>query len=105
MKESLAIVLPRKMSLTERISEASRQINEWLQSLDVVFNNERDKLQMTKWERNDREYRYHYLVIKGKASSVDKVSTQVSEPEVETSEISANHLRIIGLVTGLSYAL
>lgn len=89
MSNSLTIVLPRKMSLTERISQASKQINEWLQSLDVAFSNERDKLQMAKWERNDREYRYHYLIIRSKASTTSKAGGEGTEMEVEGPEISA----------------
>jgi hypothetical protein len=101
MNESLTIVLPRKMSLSGRISEASRQINEWLLSPDVVFKNERDKLQMTKWERDDREYRYHYLIIRGKGLSASTLSTPLSEPELETAEVPVNRLRIVGSVRDL----
>ena len=73
MNESFTIFLPRKMSLSGRISEASRQVKEWLLSPNVVFNNERDKLLMTKWERDEREYRYHYQVAskKGPRSQVE----------------------------------
>jgi len=75
------------MPLISRISEASKQINEWLKSLEVAFNNEKDKLQMIKWELNDREYRYHYLIIKGKELSASSVGTQLSGQARGTSKI------------------
>lgn len=99
MNESLAIVLPRKRSLPARISEASRQIKEWLLSPNVVFNNERDKLQMIKWERDDREFRYHNLIFKGLSASA--LSKPLSEPELETAEAPANQLRIGRSLTDL----
>lgn len=99
MNESLTIVLPRKMSLPGRISEAGRQIKEWLLSPDVVFSNERDKLQMTKWELDDREYRYHYLIIKGKGLSASTLRKPLSQSELKTPEAPANQLRMGGSVT------
>ena len=68
MSDTFTIVLPRKMPLSRRISEASRQLKEWFQSPDILFNNERDKLRMTKWELDEREYRYHYLITRGAGS-------------------------------------
>lgn len=101
MNESLTIVLPRKMSLSGRISEASRQIKEWLLSPDVVFSHERDKLQMTKWELDDRECRYHYLIIKGKGLSASTLSNPLPQPRRKTAEAPANQLRIGGSVTDI----
>jgi hypothetical protein len=69
MNKSITIVLPRKMSLCGRISEVTRQLKKWLQSPDMVFNNEREELIMTNCELDDRKYRYHYLIIKKKEPS------------------------------------
>jgi len=72
--QKLVVTLPKKMPLAMRISKASSQIREWLQIVDVAFNNEKDKLQLTKWELKNREYHYHYSIIKEKASSARSLS-------------------------------
>ncbi len=74
--EKLTVTLPKKMPLAMRISDASRQIKEWLKTADITLNNERDKLQMTKWEIKNREYHYHYSIIEGNVSSASQVSNR-----------------------------
>ncbi len=72
--QKLVVTLPKKMPLAMRISEASRQIKEWLKTADITLNNESNKLQMAKWEIKNREHHYHYSIIEGKVSSASQVS-------------------------------
>ncbi len=75
--ESTTIALPRNMSLVKRITEVSRRITEWLDSLDHPFNMESDKLQLIKCERSDKEYSYKYSVINRKELSASDVNKLV----------------------------
>ena len=92
--QKLVVTLPKKMPLAMRISKASSQIKEWLQIVDVAFNDERDKLQLTKWELKNREYNYHYSIIKEKASSASQVSSRIKGHTLDTSETPASHCEI-----------
>jgi hypothetical protein len=92
--EELVVTLPKKMSLAMRISKASSQIREWLQIVDVAFNDERDKLQLTKWELKNNEYHYHYSIIKWKASSASQVSSRRKGHTLDTSETPDSHCLI-----------
>ena len=76
MKESITIPLPRTMPLVTRISETSRRIKEWLQSLAEGFNDEKDKLQLKKWELDHREFRYYYSIISRKELSASDVNNR-----------------------------
>jgi hypothetical protein len=38
MLESKTIVLPKRMSVAERIAEANRQISEWIGALEEPYN-------------------------------------------------------------------
>ena len=76
MKESITIPLPRTMPLVTRISETSRRIKEWLQSLAEGFNDEKDKLQLKKWELDHREFRYYYSIISRKELSASDVNSR-----------------------------
>jgi len=62
MSENTTITLPKAMPLDERISEVSRQILEWIQSLENPFNTETDLVQLTKHENKDDKYSYHYII-------------------------------------------
>jgi hypothetical protein len=62
MPETTTITLPKTMPVTERIPGVSKQILEWLESLEEPFNLERDALHLAKYERNIRNYRYHYVL-------------------------------------------
>jgi hypothetical protein len=90
----LVVTLPKKMPLAMRISKASGQIGEWLQIVDVAFNDKRDKLQLTKWELKNREYRYHYSIIKEKASSATQVSGRREGHTLDTSEAPDSYCEI-----------
>ncbi|MBL7177931.1 MAG: hypothetical protein ISS66_19080 [Desulfobacteraceae bacterium] len=92
--EKLAVTLPKKMPLAMRISAASRQIKEWLKTADIALNNERDKLQLTEWGLENREYHYHYSIIKGKASSASQVSNRREGHTLDTSETPDSHCEI-----------
>ena len=97
--QKLVVTLPKKMPLAMRISKASSQIREWLQIVDVAFNDKRDKLQLTKWELKDREYRYHYSIIKEKASSASQVSSRRKGHTLDTSETPDSHCEIEDQIT------
>jgi hypothetical protein len=58
--ESLTINLPKSMPLGNRVAEASRQISEWLESLDKSFNHK--ALRLKKIEETDKDYFYHYEI-------------------------------------------
>ncbi len=79
MPESITITLPRKMPLINRISEASRQIAEWLQTLNVPFKTEKYKLLLVKYELNAREFRYHYSIINHQGLSASDVNALKTE--------------------------
>ena len=95
--QKLVVTLPKKMPLAMRISKASSQIREWLQIVDVAFNNEKDKLQLTKWELKNREY--HYSIIKEKASSASQVSSRRKGHTLDTSETPDSHCEIEAQIT------
>jgi hypothetical protein len=54
------------MPLTERISEVSKQIFEWLESRDESFNDLTDIVRLKKCEKSSKEYSYHYQILKRK---------------------------------------
>ena len=62
MNESTTITLPRTMPVTERIPGVSKQILEWLESLDRPFNIEKDALHLAKYERNVKNFKYCYVL-------------------------------------------
>ena len=82
-----------------RISRASSQIREWLKTADIALNNERHKLQLTKWEIKNREYHYHYSIIEGKASSAIQVSSRREGRILNASETPASHREIEDQIT------
>jgi hypothetical protein len=92
--QKLVVTLPKRMPLAMRISKASGQIRKWLEIVDVAFNDERDKLQLTKWEVKNREYHYHYSIIKEKASSASQVSSRRKGHTLDPSETPASHCEI-----------
>jgi hypothetical protein len=89
MIESTIINLPKKMPLAMRISETGRQVRDWLQTVGKGFNDEKDKLQLTKWELKNDEFNYHYSLIKGKPLSASKVSMPDKESDLEIYDIPA----------------
>ena len=69
MKESITINLKKTMPLGTRISEASRQIRDWLEFLDVELDSERHKLKLANCELDNNEFRYHYSLTSHKELS------------------------------------
>ncbi len=82
--EKTTVTLPKKMPLVMRISEASRHVRNWLQTIDVGFNEERDKLQLTQWELIDGKYHYHYSIINRKELSASAVNNRKGDQTLET---------------------
>ena len=62
MPESTTITLPKTMPINKRLPGVSKQILEWLESLEKPFNLETDALHLAKYERNIRNYRYQYVL-------------------------------------------
>jgi hypothetical protein len=59
------IALPKRMPFEDRMSEVSRQISEWVDSFREVSNTASYKLRLTKVEKTDDEYKYHYSITLG----------------------------------------
>jgi len=62
MPESTTITIPKTMPVTERIPGVSKQILEWLESLEEPFNLERDALHLAKYEQNVKNFKYYYVL-------------------------------------------
>ena len=58
--ESLTINLPKSMPLGNKLAEVSRQISEWLESLEKPFNHK--TLRLKKIDKSDKDYIYHYEI-------------------------------------------
>jgi hypothetical protein len=74
MAESITITLPKTMPLTKRVSEVNLQLSEWIESLEPPFNVEKDTFQLRKFDQNENEYSYQYIIsrdtrISGNAAS------------------------------------
>lgn len=61
MPDHTTIILPKSMSLTERISEVSKVISKWLKSLDTPYNEETDLIHLAGYKRNGK-YIYQYVI-------------------------------------------
>ena len=61
MSETRTIRLPKTMPLVDRIAMVSRQISEWLDSLEEPFNIDADTMHLAKMEGNGK-YVYHYII-------------------------------------------
>ncbi len=94
MKQSLTIALPKNMPLARRISETSRRINEWLNSFEVKFDDEKDKLHLNKMEIKNQEYRYSYSIISRKGLSVGAVNSRGDSYDIETPDNPVANLEI-----------
>jgi hypothetical protein len=77
MLESKTIVLPKRMSVAERIAEANRQISEWIGSLEEPYNEKYDSLHMKDCKSNDTEYKYRYTIERNVEASGRILSTSV----------------------------
>jgi hypothetical protein len=88
MSESIIVTLPKKMPLERRISEASKQITEWLQSFDKPFNCEKDRLHLTRCKHTDRGYSYRYSLVRRQGLSASDGVEGKGDPLHETFVIS-----------------
>lgn len=61
MPESITSTLPKGKLEVEQILLASNRISEWLESLERPFNIEKNELQLTRYDQNNKNYSYHYL--------------------------------------------
>jgi hypothetical protein len=64
MLEFTVISLQKTMPLAERISEANRQISEWIKSLEEPFNDDEDDIQLKEYEQKDGKHVYHYIIAR-----------------------------------------
>ena len=62
MAPEKVVALPKSMPLSKRISEAKKQLEEWLKSLGKPINKNRI-LRLKAWEQVDKEFKYHYEII------------------------------------------
>jgi hypothetical protein len=60
MNQSLIIALSKKMRLLRRISETSRQIDDWFNSFEVKFDDKNDKLHFEKMGIKESRIKYLY---------------------------------------------
>ena len=65
MPELKIITLPKRMTLVERILEVSKQLSEWLESLESPFDVETDVLELARYEQNEKKFRYYYILDRG----------------------------------------
>jgi hypothetical protein len=65
------VILPNNLPLKEQISEVSRQISEWLRSLDVPsgFKVVDANLRLINITKTDEEYAYQYSITLGNSTS------------------------------------
>lgn len=102
MNQSLTIALPKNMPLGRRISETSKKINEWLNSFEVQFDDERDKLHLKKMEIKNQEYRYSYSIISRKGLSVGSVKSRGDSYDIKTPDNPVTNMQIEEPLTELS---
>lgn len=69
MSESTTISIPKRLPLAERISNAKKKIAKWTDSLDKPFDDKADAVQLKKFERNEKEFRYQYIIVRGVKAS------------------------------------
>jgi hypothetical protein len=79
--ETLTVTLPKKNSLPKRISEVSNRLREWLKDLEIVYNDEKDKMQLSGCEFKKDEYHYHYSIIKREPISAFKAKGRLLEDD------------------------
>jgi hypothetical protein len=65
MSESTIISIPKKLPLAKRISNAKKKISKWTDSLDKPFDDKTDAVQLTKFERKEKEFLYQYIIVRG----------------------------------------
>lgn len=61
--ETKAITLSRTMPIFKKISEASRQVSEWLQSPEEPFKRKDSRLRLKRVVEKDMEHVLHYEIL------------------------------------------
>ena len=62
MRESYTINFEDSIPMEERVAEVKRQLSVWLRSLEKPFEPNKDILRLVKYEKNDHEYIYKYII-------------------------------------------
>lgn len=62
VSDSVTISAPKRMLLTQQVSEVSKQISEWLKSLGKPVDRSHI-LRLRRFEEGDKEYRFHYEIV------------------------------------------
>lgn len=76
MPENLVVTLPKDMPLTERILEASRQIKEWIKSLEDKVEGGAERLQLVKSEQTKDSFKYYYSIYTRRELSASDVNAR-----------------------------
>jgi hypothetical protein len=101
---SKTITVPKSMPLTERISEVSSQISEWLDSFGEISDADRKTMRLRKAEQIDKEYKYHYSVSLGEELSAANAKTQIrSSPRPKALKAATTLSQTERPKTGLPY--
>ncbi|MBW1702289.1 MAG: hypothetical protein JRJ11_04435 [Deltaproteobacteria bacterium] len=69
MSESTIISIPKKLPLAEQISNVKKKISRWTDSLDKPFDDKTDAVQLTKFDKNKKEFLYQYIIIRDRKIS------------------------------------
>jgi hypothetical protein len=69
MSESTIISIPKKLPLAEQISNVKKKISRWTDSLDKPFDNKTDAVQLTKFDKNKKEFLYQYIIVRDRKIS------------------------------------
>ena len=69
MYESTIISIPKKLPLAEQISNVKKKISRWTDSLDKPFDDKTDAVQLTKFDKNKKEFLYQYIIIRDRKIS------------------------------------
>ena len=65
MPETLTINLEQDISLKARVYEAKERLSDWLNSLEDPFEPNTDVFRLMKYEKNNSEYVYQYVLERG----------------------------------------
>jgi len=66
MSESTIISIPKKLPLAEQISNVKKKISRWT---DSPFDDKTDAVQLTKFDKNKKEFLYQYIIIRDRKIS------------------------------------
>ena len=73
MVESIVITISKALPLTERITQTSHELNQWLSTLKKPFNqDETRRVRLAGIDHSGRKSTYRYEVLKRKVLSADE---------------------------------